>query len=99
MFKNYDIRIYNYDFYKLIIGRIAPKSNYLSTIYTKEPLKIEQIKEIHRYNKSRLTNFFFHTKAIKEIVNILTPEISHMELKQKNELYSNMERRLYEFLY
>ena len=69
----------------------APKSNYLLTKYTKEPLKIEKIEEIHRYNKSRLTNFFFHPKAIKEIVNILTPEISNMELKQKNELYNNME--------
>ena len=77
----------------------APKSNYLLTKYTKEPLKIEQIEEIHRYNKPRPTNFFFHPKAIKEIVNILTPEISHMELKQKNELYSNMEQRLNEFLY
>ena len=77
----------------------AQKSNYLLTKYTKEPLRIGQIEEINRYNKSHPTNFFFHPKAIKEIVNILTPEISHMELKQKNELYSNMEQRLYKFLY
>ena len=77
----------------------AQKSNYLLTKYTKEPLRIEQIEKINRYNKSHTTNFFFRPKTIKEIVNIITPEISHMGLKQKNELYSNMEQRLYGFLY
>ena len=78
----------------------SPKSNYFLFKNELKPNMIEEIdRKIEKFKISHLNNYFFHPTTIKKLANILSPGISHMDSNEKNKVYNNIEKKLYEYLY